>query len=68
MYPVFAGMSMVHAHAQILVPFTHGSRSTPMKPKRKEKGWHSRQKIILNITYYFYPSLRITLTPEIRYR
>lgn len=35
--PVFAGMSVVHAHARILVPFTNGSRSTPMKPKGTEK-------------------------------
>jgi len=36
-YPVVAGMSMVHVYAQILVPFTHGPRSAPMKPKGKEK-------------------------------
>jgi hypothetical protein len=39
-----------------------------MKPKGKEKVRTAAKKKNLNITYYFYPSLRIILTPEIRYR
>ena len=61
-------MSVVHAHARILVPFTKWFAIYTHETERYRKSSHSRQKIILNITYYFYTSLRITLTPEIRYR
>lgn len=37
-------MTMVHAYAQILVPYTHGSQSIPIKPTGKEKGRTAAKK------------------------